>query len=141
MKWSRTDSTCPGAAAWIASCVRLVVRSRHQAALLHPGDLVGKPARGPEHERRELGEAQSLSLRLGDVGQDVVVGLGEPAGAREVTAELQVEQRSQSPIRPPGSGLGLVEPPRFGHLPDSTGFSLTCHLYLCYRSALDISTI
>jgi hypothetical protein len=100
-----------------ATTVGGVVLARDESALLHAGDVVRQPALGPAHVSGEVAEALAMPGGLRQVGQHVVVGLGQPCLAGQVAVDLEIEQRAEPPVAAPGTIFLPVEPARLGHAP------------------------
>jgi hypothetical protein len=87
----------------------------HQAAILHPAQVLRQAALLPAQQPAEFERPQPAFGRLREMGQDLVVGAGQPAPV----AQLPLEELRQPVLHlyqaAPGLLFSLVQPPRLGH--------------------------
>jgi hypothetical protein len=60
----------------------------HQAAVFHPAQVLGQAALLPAQQPAKLERPQPTIGRLGEMGQDLVVGVGKPAPVTQLPANV-----------------------------------------------------
>src|SRR5262249_44291927 len=83
----------------------------------HAADVVREPALRPEHPGGKLAEPAAVIGSRGEIGQHVVVRLGQSRIASQVAVHRRVEQEEHAAVSQPGPHLRVGQPPRHAAQP------------------------